>query len=66
MKITQKQLRILSGFCILLGAIVVVITNYLTDKNLSEPNKIWKWAGIGIMIVGLILLMPWVEKKDKD
>ncbi|GEM_PF-1696717 len=66
MKITQKHLRILAGFCVLLGVVIYLLTKYLAQKNLEEPNSISKWIGIGMMIVGLILNMPWLEKKDKE
>ncbi len=66
MKITQKHLRILSIFFVLLGVVIYILTKYLAQKNLEEPNNIGKWVGIGIMIVGLILNMPWLEKKDKE
>ena len=53
MKITQKHLKFLSGFLILLGAIVASIyVQFL--------------IGIGIMIIGLILLASWIDTKKKE
>lgn len=66
MKIKQKHLRILAGFCVILGVIIYFLAKYLAQKNLEEPNTIWKWVAIGMMILGLILNMPWLEKKDKE
>jgi hypothetical protein len=55
MKITQKKLRIISGLLILIGAIVYAVT---------KPSPFGKYAAIGIMIIGMIFLAPWIKDKD--
>lgn len=56
MKLTQKHLRLISGFCMLLGAILTI---------LLKEKKFWQWLGIVFMFIGMILLAPWIkEKKD--
>ena len=55
MKITNKQLRFLGGFIVLVGAIVNVLT-----------EGIGQYISIGIMVLGIIVMIPWVnEKKEK-
>jgi len=54
MKITQKQLRLISGITVLIGALISVF---------FESSV--KYVGIGIIIVGMILLAPWV-KDEKE
>jgi len=65
MKITEKQLRILSGLCLLAGAIVVILTKSYNANHIDDPNNFGKWTGIAIMIIGLILLAPWVKNKEQ-
>jgi hypothetical protein len=65
MKITKKHLDLLSGFFLIVGALVVVLTNSFDETLKIETSKFWKWIGIGIMIVGLIFKMPWI-KDTKD
>ena len=55
MKITQKKLRIISGLLILIGAIVYAVT---------KPNPFGKYVALGIMIIGLIFLAPWIKDKE--
>ena len=64
MKITSKQLRFISGFLFLIGAIIVVLTLNFNSKHPGDPNIYGKWAGIGVMIIGLVLLAPWIKDKD--
>ena len=64
MKITEKQLKILSGLCFLAGAIVLILTKSYNANHIGEPNNYGKWIGIAIMIIGLVLLAPWVKKKE--
>jgi hypothetical protein len=54
MRMTPKQLRLLSGLLVLAGAIVDVLTE---GKG--------RYVGIGIMVVGIILLMPWIKEKKE-
>ena len=54
MKITEKQLRLLSGVTMLSGAIISVIF-----------DSIGNYIGIGIIIVGMVLLAPWVKDEKK-
>ena len=61
MKITNKFLQILGGFCFLAGA---VIKNYNVNHP-EEHNSYGKWISIAVMIIGLILLMPWVKDKEQ-
>jgi len=63
MKITNKTLQILSGFCILVGVIIGLVTRKYNANHPEDPNIYGKWIGIAIMIIGLILLMPWVKDK---
>lgn len=63
MKITEKQLRLLSGLLFLIGAIIVVLTNNFNAKHPDDPILFGKWTGIGVMIIGLVLLAPWVKDK---
>ena len=55
MKITNKQLRLLGGLIVLAGAIVSVLT-----------EGVGKYIAIGIMILGIIVMMPWVNEKKKE
>jgi len=55
MKITQKKLNFISGLLILIGLIVGIIT---------KPIIFGKYASIGIIIIGLVLLAPWIKDKD--
>jgi len=52
MKITNKHLRLLGGFLVLVGAVVNVLTEKAGD-----------YIGIGIMVAGIIVMMPWVKEK---
>lgn len=63
MKITQKHLRLLSGFLILLGAVVAVLTRNYNANNPDDPNNYGQWLGMVIMIIGLVLLAPWIKDK---
>jgi uncharacterized protein YjeT (DUF2065 family) len=54
MKITDRQLRLISGLTMLTGAIVSIIF-----------KSAGKYIGIGIIIVGMILLAPWVKDEKK-
>ncbi|MBN1387414.1 MAG: hypothetical protein JW965_03155 [Bacteroidales bacterium] len=51
MKITQKHLRLLSGFLVIAGALVAIFFE----------SAVMNYVGIGICIVGLILLAPWIK-----
>jgi multidrug transporter EmrE-like cation transporter len=63
MKFNRKLFQVLSGLCILAGAAVVALTrNGLTADTAVDYGK---WAGIGIMMVGMILLVPWGMSKQK-
>ena len=55
MKITNKQLRLLGAFIVLAGAIVDVLT-----------EGVGKYIAIGIMVLGIIVMMPWVNEKKKE
>ena len=55
MKLTPKHLRILSGLLLLAGALLNVLTE---GKG--------KYVGIGIMVVGIILMMPWIKEKKEN
>jgi len=55
MKITNKQLRLLGGLIVLAGAIV----NVLTEGT-------GQYIAIGIMILGIIVMMPWVNEKKEE
>jgi len=55
MKITQKKLNLISGLLILIGLIVGIVT---------KPNIFGKYSSIGIIIIGLVLLAPWIKDKD--
>lgn len=65
MKLTQNHLRWMGRICVIIAALIFVVTEYMEKKNLGEPSNVWKWVSIGIIIVGLFLLMPWLERKDK-
>jgi hypothetical protein len=65
MKITNKQLRILSGILLLAGAILGVLTSNFNKSHPHDPNVYGKWISIGIMIIGLVLLAPWVKENEK-
>jgi hypothetical protein len=55
MKITQKHLRIISGILVIAGALVAIIFE----------SAVMNYVGIGICIVGMILLAPWI-KEEKE
>jgi uncharacterized protein YjeT (DUF2065 family) len=63
MKITEKQLRILSIILFLIGTGIVVMTKNYNIKHQDDPDLFGKWFGIFIMIFGLILLVPWIRKR---
>jgi uncharacterized protein YjeT (DUF2065 family) len=65
MKITNKFLQILGGFCFLAGAVIGLIIRQYNVNHPEEPNSYGKWIGIAVMIIGLILLMPWVKDKEQ-
>jgi hypothetical protein len=54
MEITQKKLRIISGLLFIIAGIVFAVT---------KPNPFGKYASIGIMIIGLVCLAPWIKDK---
>jgi uncharacterized protein YjeT (DUF2065 family) len=64
MKITSKHLRLISGFLFLSGTIIIAITFSYNSKHPEDPNTYGRWVGIGVMIIGLILLAPWIKDKD--
>ena len=55
MKITNKQLRLLGGLIVLAGGLVSVLT-----------EGVGKYIGIGIMVLGIIVMMPWVNEKKEE
>jgi hypothetical protein len=65
MKITTKFLQILSGICILAGIIITLLARKYNTSHPDNPHKWMEWISYGIMIIGLILLMPWVKDKEK-
>ncbi len=64
MKLTQKNLRLLSGLLILLGIVITVLTRNYNANNPEDLNKYGQWLGIGIIILGIILLAPWIKDKN--
>jgi hypothetical protein len=54
MKITNKRLRFLGGLVVLAGAIVNVLT-----------EGVGRYIAIGIMVLGIIVMMPWVNEKKE-
>ncbi len=64
MKLTQKHLRLLSGLLILLGIVITVLTRNYNANNPEDLNKYGQWLGIGIIILGIILLAPWIKDKN--
>jgi hypothetical protein len=65
MKITNKFLQILGGFCFLAGAIIGIIFRNYNGNHPEEPVSYGKWISIAIMFIGIILLMPWVKNKEQ-
>lgn len=65
MKITTKFLQILSGICILVGVIITLLARKYNANHPDDPLKWLEWISYGIMIIGLILLMPWIKDKEK-
>lgn len=65
MKITNKHLQFLSGFCILTGIIITLLARKYNANHPDNPHKWIEWISYGIMIIGLILLMPWIKDKEK-
>ena len=55
MKITQKHLRIISGFIVIVGAVIAILFE----------SAVMNYLGIGICIVGMILLAPWIKNKKE-
>ena len=55
MKITQKHLRIISGILVIAGALIAIIFE----------SAVMNYVGIGICIVGMILLAPWIKDEEK-
>jgi len=66
MKITTKFLQILSGICILAGIIITLLARRYNANLPDDPRKWLEWGSYGIMIIGLILLMPWIKDKEKN
>jgi uncharacterized protein YjeT (DUF2065 family) len=54
MKITQKKLRLISAILMITGVIISLIFESVGD-----------YIGIGLIIVGIILLAPWVKEEEK-
>ena len=54
MKITEKRLRLVSGIIMLIGVIISIFFD-------SAGNYI----GIALIIIGMILLAPWVKDEKK-
>lgn len=54
MKITEKRLRLISGITMLAGAIISIFF-----------NSVGNYIGIAIIILGMILLAPWVKDEKK-
>ncbi len=63
MKISDKQMKILSGAFFLIGAIVVAYTRNYNKTHESDPNNYGKWIGIFLFFAGMLLLMPWRKNK---
>ena len=66
MKISEKQINILSGLCILTGLIIVLITRKYNTENPDNPNLYGKWIGIAFAVIGMIFLTPWQGKKKQQ
>ena len=62
MKISDKQMKILSGFFLLLGAIVVAYSINFNKAHESDPNNYGKWIGLSLFLVAMVFLMPWKKK----
>jgi hypothetical protein len=54
-KITAKQLRLISGITILTGVIISVVF-----------ESIGNYIGIGLIIVAMILLAPWIKEEKSN
>jgi hypothetical protein len=54
MKISNKQLRLLGALIVLAGAIVSALS-----------DGVGKYIAIGIMVLGIIVMMPWVNEKKE-
>jgi ACR3 family arsenite efflux pump ArsB len=65
MKITNKFLQILGAFCFLAGVIIGIILRKYNASHPETPISYGSWISIAVMIIGLILLMPWVKNKDQ-
>jgi hypothetical protein len=63
MKITEKQLRILSGILFLGSIMIYFLTRKFHAHNPDDPDY-GKLVGVGVAIIGLILLAPWVKDKE--
>jgi hypothetical protein len=55
---------LLSGLLILLGIVITVLTRNYNANNPEDLNKYGQWLGIGIIILGIILLTPWIKDKN--
>jgi len=52
---------------VLLGAVIVILTRTYNTNNPDNLNNYGKWLGILIMIIGLVLLAPWIkDNNDSD
>jgi len=66
MKLTQKHLRLISGFCILLAAVISILSRNYNNNNPENNNNFWYWLSIAIMFIALILLVPWIKDKKNS
>jgi len=64
MKLSNSQMKILSGIFSLIGVIVAAYTSRYNKTHENDPNNYGHWIGIFLLFVGLILLMPWKKEKN--
>ncbi|MEZ5001344.1 MAG: hypothetical protein R2744_13425 [Bacteroidales bacterium] len=65
MKITSKHLRIVSGFLLILGAVLIAIRSSYNQSHPDDAYRYLRWTGIGLMIVAIILQAPWIKDDEK-
>ena len=64
MKITNKSLKIIAGLLMAAGFILKFIIMDYNDNHPMDPIMYENWVLIGLFMIALLVMMPWVKDKS--